>query len=80
MKLMDLKKQLNAMIRLQEEYSCGIFRQQAIPKINTFDSPEYYDRNAARIEKVCNDSEGIGWGSEEMMSIYYEIEWHEEEE
>lgn len=49
--------------------------------INTFDSPDYYDRNAARIKKVCNDSQGIGWGfSEEMMSIYYAVGWHEEEE
>ncbi len=49
--------------------------------INTFDGPDYFDRNAARIEKICRDSDGIGWGfSEAMMSIYHEIGWHEEEE
>lgn len=48
--------------------------------INTFDSSDYHDQNAARIEKVRNDSKGIGWGfSEEMMNIYHAIEWPKDE-
>ncbi len=62
-------------------YSIESMFSDFVRLINSFDGPDYYDRNSARIEKVCRDSDGIGWGFyEEMMSFYYEIEWLKEEE
>ena len=49
--------------------------------INSFDSSDYYDRNAARVKKVYDDSDCVGWGfHEEMAQAYYEIVWHVDDE
>lgn len=48
--------------------------------LNGLDSESYYQRNADRIKKMCLSTDCVGWGfPEEMMNIYYEIQWLEEE-
>ena len=49
--------------------------------LNNLDSEAYYNRNADRIKEMCLSTDCVGWGfPEEMMNIYYEIQWLEEEE
>lgn len=49
--------------------------------LNGLDSESFYQRNAERIKEMCLSSDCVGWGfSEEMMNIYYDIQWLEEEE
>lgn len=49
--------------------------------LNGLDSESYYQRNADRIKKMCLSTDCVGWGFiEEMMNIYYEIQWLEEED
>ena len=49
--------------------------------LNNLDSEAYYNRNADRIKEMCLSTDCVGWGfPEEMMNIYYEIQWHEEED
>lgn len=49
--------------------------------LNGLDSESCYQRNADRIKEMCLSTDCVGWGfSEEMMNIYYEIQWLEEED
>ena len=49
--------------------------------LNNLDSETYYKRNADRIKEMCLSTDCVGWGFiEEMMNIYYEIQWLEEED
>ena len=52
-----------------------------VSALNKLDSDTYYERNADRIKKMCRSTDCIGWGfNEGMMRIYYEIQWHAEED
>ena len=62
-------------------YSIESMFADFVRALNGLDSESYYQRNADRIKKMCLSTNCIGWGfSEEMMNIYYDIQWLEEED
>lgn len=62
-------------------YSIESMFADFVRTLNGLDSEPYYQRNADRIKEMCLSTDCVGWGfSEEMMNIYYEIQWLEEED
>ena len=62
-------------------YSIESMFSDFVSVLNNLDSNAYYERNADRIKEMCLSTDCAGWGfQEEMMSIYYEIQWLESEE
>ena len=62
-------------------YSIESMFADFVRALNGLDSESFYQRNAERIKEMCLSSDCVGWGfSEEMMNIYYDIQWLEEEE
>lgn len=62
-------------------YSIESMFADFVHALNDLDSETYYKRNADRIKEMCLRTDCVGWGfSEEMMNIYYDIQWLEEEE
>lgn len=62
-------------------YSIESMFSDFVRVLNSLDSESYYKRNAVRIKEMCLNTDCVGWGFlEEMMSIYYEIQWLESEE
>jgi len=62
-------------------YSIASMFSDFVRALNNLESENYYKRNAERIKKMCQNTNCVGWGfSEEMMSIYSEIQWCVEEE
>ena len=62
-------------------YSIESMFADFVRALNGLDSESFYQRNAKRIKEMCLSSDCVGWGfSEEMMNIYYDIQWLEEEE
>lgn len=61
-------------------YSIESMFADFVRALNNLDSETYYQRNAERIKEMCLSTDCVGWGfSEEMMNIYYDIQWLEEE-
>lgn len=57
-------------------YSIESMFSDFVRVLNSLDSESYYKRNAVRIKEMCRNTDCIGWGfQEEMMNIYYEIQW-----
>ncbi len=49
--------------------------------LNSMEHDGCYKKHAARLAKVCYNAEGIGWGfSEGIASIYYDIQWRQEDD
>ena len=62
-------------------YSIESMFSDFVSVLNSLDSDAYYERNAVRIKEMCLSTDCVGWGfNEEMMSIYYEIQWRSEED
>ena len=62
-------------------YSIESIFSDFVRALNGLDCESYYQRNAERIKEMCLSTDCVGWGfSEEMMNIYYDIQWLEEEE
>lgn len=62
-------------------YSIESMFSDFVSVLNNLDSDVYYERNADRIKEMCLSTDCVGWGfQEEMMSIYYEIQWLKSEE
>ncbi len=62
-------------------YSIEFMFADFVRVLNNLDSETYYKRNADRIKEMCLSTDCVGWGFiEEMMNIYYEIQWLEEED
>lgn len=62
-------------------YSIESMFADFVRALNGFDNEAYYKRNADRLKEMCLSTDCVGWGfSEEMMNIYYEIQWLEEED
>ena len=62
-------------------YSIESMFSDFVSVLNNLDSNAYYERNADRIKEMCLSTDCVGWGfQEEMMSIYYEIQWLKSEE
>ena len=62
-------------------YSIESMFADFVRALNGLDSEAYYKRNADRIKEMCLSTDCVGWGFiEEMMNIYYEIQWLEVEE
>ena len=62
-------------------YSIESMFSDFVRVLNGLDSESFYQRNAERIKEMCLSCDCVGWGfSEEMMNIYYDIQWLEEEE
>ena len=59
-------------------YSIEFMFSNFVSVLNNLDSDAYYERNADRIKNMCRKTDCVGWGfNEEMMNIYYEIQWLE---
>ena len=62
-------------------YSIESMFADFVRALNGLDNESYYKRNAERIKEMCLSTDCVGWGFiEEMMNIYYDILWLEEEE
>lgn len=62
-------------------YSIETVFSDFVNLINTLDTSDFYVHNAARIRKVYDDSDCIGWGfHEEISTIYCDIVWREDDE
>lgn len=61
-------------------YSIESMFADFVRALSNLDSENYYQRNAERIKEMCLSTDCVGWGFlEEMMNIYYDIQWLEEE-
>lgn len=61
-------------------YSIESMFSDFVRTLNSLDNADYYNRNAERIYRIYRNTDCIGWGfSEEMSSIYSEIQWRAEE-
>ena len=57
-------------------YSIASMFSDFVSSLNELDSDAYYECNADRIKKMCLSTGCVGWGfHEEMMRLYYEIQW-----
>ena len=57
-------------------YSIASMFSDFVSSLNELDSDAYYERNADRIKEMCLSTDCVGWGfHEEMMRLYYEIQW-----
>ena len=62
-------------------YSIESMFSDFVRALNGLDNDSYYKHNAERIKEMCLSTDCVGWGfSEEMMNIYYDIQWLEVEE
>ena len=61
-------------------YSIESMFADFVRALNDLDRESFYQRNAERIKEMCLSTDCVGWGFlEEMMNIYYDIQWLEEE-
>lgn len=62
-------------------YSIASMFSDFVSSLNKLDSDAYYERNADRIKKMCLSTDCVGWGfHEEMMRLYYEIQWRTDDD
>ncbi len=54
-------------------YSVAAMFENFVDQVNALKDDTYYESQKARIRKVVDDSDGIGWGfSDDMQRIYYD--------